>query len=150
MYSAHAKHRVTTAIAGLLIAGSGLLAAATSSAADSQPAAGTGSGTSTTSASAPAAAPGTTASPAKLPAQAAAEPRGRVISRLPLSIRERATSDSRYLGAFPSGAVISLHCKVVGQKVEGNNLWYQLGNGHPGYVAARYVQNLSAVPYCRA
>lgn len=38
--------------------------------------------------------------------------------------------------------------KVVGQNVDGNNLWCLLGNGRPGYVAARYVQNLGAVPSC--
>jgi hypothetical protein len=155
MYSAHAKHRVTTGIAGLLIAGSGLLAATSAYAADPKP----GTGADTGAAAAPAApaqgstpAGGTTAAAptsADQQAQAAAEPRGKVVSRLPLSIRAMATSNSRYLGAFQPGTVIWLHCKVVGQNVEGNKIWYKLGNVRPGDVSARYVQNLSVVPYCK-
>lgn len=173
MYSAHARHRVTAGIAGLLIAGSGLLAATSAYAADPKPGTGTDNGT--------AAAPAAPAAPAQdaqgaqgphgaqgahgsMPAggtsasaptsagqqtQAAAEPRGKVISRLPLSIREKATSNSRYLGALQPGTIIALHCKVVGQNVDGNKLWYQLGNGRPGYVSARYVDNLAVVPYCK-
>ena len=141
MYSAHAKPRVTAAIAGLLIAGSGLLVTITASAADAQPGAAPGYGTS----SAPAA--GGTTAPTNPPGQAA-EPTGRVVSQLPLSIREQPTTASAFLGSRTSGAVIHLHCKVVGQNVDGNTLWYELGDGRPGYVAARYVQNLSPVPYC--
>jgi hypothetical protein len=138
MYSAHARYRVTTGIAGLLIAGSGLLAATSAyAAAQPRPAV---PADSAASAAAPASAGQQT--------QATAEPRGRVVSRLPLTIREKATSASRSLGTFQPGTVIWLHCKVVGQNVDGNKLWYRLGNGRPGYVAARYVQNLSAVPYC--
>lgn len=155
MYASHAKHRLTTALAGLLIAGSGLLAATSASAADPQPGTGPAAGKPSTTAQAPAkgttSANGTTGSTAAAPAapaQVAAEPKGRVVSRLPLSIRARATTQSGYLGSFPSGAVIYLHCKVTGQNVDGNNRWYLLGNGHPGYVAARYVQNLSTVPWC--
>jgi hypothetical protein len=155
MYSALAKHRVTTGIAGLLIAGSGLLAATSASAAEPQPSTGSDTGT----AAAPAApaqgstpAGGTSAAAptsAARPGQAAWQPQGRVVSRLPLSIRAMATSNSRYLGALQPGAVVYLQCKVVGQNVDGNRLWYRLGNGRPGYVTARYVQNLAVVPYCK-
>lgn len=154
MYSAHARHRVTTAIAGLLIAGSGLLAATSAyAAADPRPGSGGDTGTAAAPArpaqgSTPAGGTSTAPAAADQPAQAAAEPTGRVVSRLSLSIREQPTSNSRYLGAVQPGAVIALHCKVVGQNVGGNNLWYLLGNGRPGYVAARYVQNLGAVPAC--
>jgi hypothetical protein len=147
MYSAHARHRVTTGIAGLLIAGSGLLAATSAYAAAPRPAVPADSSTGAASAVSSA----STAAPASAgeQTQATAEPQGRVVSRLPLTIREKATSNSRSLGAFQPGTVIWLHCKVVGQNVDGNKLWYLLGNGRPGYVAARYVQNLSAVPYCK-
>ncbi|RDG35520.1 SH3 domain-containing protein, partial [Streptomyces corynorhini] len=76
--------------------------------------------------------------------------KGKVVSRLPLHIRERATADSRSLGVLQPGAVVSLSCKVHGQNVGGNDLWYRLGDGRGGYVAARYVQNLAPVAYCRA
>lgn len=195
MYSAHAKHRVTTAIAGLVIAGSGLLATATVSVADAQPGTGTSTGTvavpaagtnaagsvavpgggtnAAGSVAVPAAGtavapshvvpgtnaagsaavpshvvPGTIATGATMtPALIAAEPRGRVTSRLTLSVRELSTSNSRLLGSLSSGSVASLRCKVVGQNVEGNKLWYRLAS-RPGYVSARYVDNLSPVAYC--
>lgn len=162
MYSAQPKHRVTTAIAGLLIAGSGLAVATSAYAADPQPVTGAGTGTASSPAapvqgSAPAqgtaSAPGSTgqdgqSGQAGQSAQAAAEPLGRVVSKLPLSIRAAATSDSSYLGSLQPGATITLHCKVLGQNVEGNNRWYRLGNGRAGYVTARYVENLSPVPWC--
>jgi hypothetical protein len=125
MYASHARRRITGALVGLVIAGTGVLA--TTSPAVAADATGKGAVAQTTK---------------------AAEPTGRVVSRLPLSIRQKPTTNSRYLGSFKPGTVIRLHCKVVGQNVDGNKLWYLLGNGRPGYVAARYVQNLSYVPYC--
>lgn len=83
------------------------------------------------------------------PGKAAAEPKGKVVSRTGLSIRSAPTTNSTRLGVIPSGKVIALYCKKVGQNVDGNKLWYLLGAGRPGYVSARYVQNLSPVPYCK-
>ncbi|MFD5750823.1 SH3 domain-containing protein [Streptomyces sp. NPDC127033] len=126
------------ALALLALAGSAALTAAPATAAPAPPAP-------------PAASPAPQgqASPAVQTQTPASEPKGRVVSRLTLSIRERPTSDSAYLGGLRPGAVIALSCKVVGQNVDGNRLWYRLGDGRPGYVAARYVENLSPVPYCR-
>lgn len=76
-------------------------------------------------------------------------PKGKVVSKLPLSVRERPTQSSKYLGALKPGTVVELSCKKHGSNVNGNDLWYLLGNGKPGYVAARYVQNLSPVPLCK-
>ncbi|MEV7084805.1 SH3 domain-containing protein [Streptomyces sp. NPDC093085] len=87
--------------------------------------------------------------PAAPQAAPAAEPTGRVVSRLPLAVRQRPTAHSTYLGSVQPGAIIPLSCKVVGEDVDGNSLWYRLGDGRPGYVAARYVHNLAPVPYCR-
>ncbi|WP_329395126.1 hypothetical protein [Streptomyces melanogenes] len=42
-----------------------------------------------------------------------------------------------------------LQCKKNSQNVDGNRIWYKLGAGKPGWVAARYVQNLAPVPYCK-
>lgn len=129
MHATRVGRRGATALAGLLIAGAASLVATPATAAS------------------PGAGPDT-ASMAQ-PAKAAAEPRGKVVSRLPLSIRESATANSRYLGGIQPGAIIHLHCKVTGQNVDGNRLWYKLGNGRPGYVSARYVENLSPVAYCK-
>lgn len=78
----------------------------------------------------------------------ATPPEGKVVSRMTLSIREEPTSGSVYLGGLRPGTIIPLFCKVRGQNVDGNNLWYLLGDARPGYVAARYVENQSPVPYC--
>ncbi|QIQ06590.1 SH3 domain-containing protein [Streptomyces liangshanensis] len=118
------KRRITAALAVAILAGSGAMVAT------------------------PAAATGTTTPPEATTAVAAL-PKGKVVSRLPLSIRERPTTNSRYLGSFQPGTIITLYCKTRGQNVDGNNLWYLLGGSKPGWVSARYVQNLSPVSYCR-
>ncbi|MEU3465496.1 SH3 domain-containing protein [Streptomyces sp. NPDC006733] len=79
----------------------------------------------------------------------AAEPRGKIVANGGLWVRQEATTTSKRLNLLPQGAVVALQCKKVGQTVDGNKLWYRLGAGKPGWVAARYVQNLSAVPYCK-
>ncbi|MFI1179806.1 SH3 domain-containing protein [Streptomyces sp. NPDC020799] len=116
--------RTAAAGAAVLLAGSAALLAASPAGAEDAPA------------GAPAA-----------PAAAPAAPKGKVVARLPLSIREQPTSTSTFLGALKPGTVVELSCKKHGQKVEGNDLWYLLAT-KPGYVAARYVQNLSPVPAC--
>ncbi|MEW1717979.1 SH3 domain-containing protein [Streptomyces sp. NPDC093109] len=130
MHKLRLNHRAAAVLAAVVLAGSGALAA-TPAAADGP--AGTAPAT---------AAPAT---PATVPA---ALPKGRVVSRIALHIRERATSDSRSLGTLQPGATVPLLCKVHGQNVDGNDLWYRLGDGWSGYVAARYVQNLGPVPFC--
>lgn len=124
MYALGIKRRITAALTVVMIAGSGALAATPAGAAD-------------------------TTTPPEASVSVAALPKGKVVSRLPLSIRERPTSASRFLGSYQPGTVITLSCKVHGQNVEGNDLWYLLGGSKPGWVAARYVQNLSPVAYCR-
>lgn len=77
-----------------------------------------------------------------------APPKGKVVAKEPLSIRERPATAAKYLGALKPGSVIELSCKVHGQTVQGNDIWYLLA-GKPGYVSARYVKNLSPVPLCK-
>ncbi len=120
--------RTAAAGAAILLAGSGaLLAAAPAGAHSAQPTGGDVS-----------------AAPAVEPAA----PKGKVVSRLPLSIREQPKSASTFLGALKPGSVVELSCKKHGQKVDGNDLWYLLAV-KPGYVSARYVENLSPVPLCK-
>ncbi|MBR7675661.1 SH3 domain-containing protein, partial [Streptomyces daliensis] len=87
---------------------------------------------------------------AKEAGTASALPQGKVVSRITLNIREKPTTRSAYLGGLKPGTVVALYCKVRGQNVDGNNLWYLLGGPKPGYVAARYVKNLSHVDYCES
>ncbi|MCZ4125164.1 SH3 domain-containing protein [Streptomyces sp. H39-S7] len=78
-----------------------------------------------------------------------AEPRGKVVASGGLWVRQDPNTTSKRLNLLAQGAVVALQCKKAGQNVDGNKLWYRLGAGKPGWVAARYVQNLSAVPYCK-
>ncbi|MFE9247708.1 SH3 domain-containing protein [Streptomyces sp. NPDC007088] len=126
MRAPHAGHRVTAVLAGALMAGAAFATPALAAAPKDAPATGV-----------------VTAEQTK-----AAYPKGKVVSRLPLSIRERPTTDSAYLGSFEPGTVVSLRCKVHNQNVDGNDLWYKLSE-RKGWVAARYVKNLSYVPYCK-
>ncbi|MFJ3636823.1 SH3 domain-containing protein [Streptomyces sp. NPDC090112] len=50
-------------------------------------------------------------------------------------------------GKAASGSVVALQCKVNGEKVDGNAIWYKLADGS-GWIAARYAQNLNKVPFC--
>ncbi|MFE2493059.1 SH3 domain-containing protein [Streptomyces scopuliridis] len=136
MYTLRTGRRVASALAVLVIAASGPLAATPAGAAPA---------TESPAASSTAGGPPATRS-ANVPV---GEPKGKVVSRITLSIREEPTSHSAYLGGLRPGTVIPLVCKVRGENVDGNNLWYLLGGARPGYVAARYVENQSPVPYCR-
>ncbi|MGX1886604.1 SH3 domain-containing protein [Streptomyces sp. NPDC055287] len=73
---------------------------------------------------------------------------GRVTASTGVKIRSRATTYSRVLGSFHSGAKIALACKTYGQNVDGNHIWYKLGH-RSGWVTARYVKNLDYIPWCR-
>ncbi|MFB6978804.1 SH3 domain-containing protein [Streptomyces scopuliridis] len=136
MYRLRTGRRVASALAVLVIACSATLTAA--------PAGATQAAGSPAASSAAGDLPATRSAKAPLGA-----PKGKVVSRTTLSIREEPTSRSAYLGGLRPGTVIPLFCKVRGENVDGNDLWYLLGDARPGYVAARYVENQSPVPYCR-
>ncbi|MFJ3903301.1 hypothetical protein [Streptomyces sp. NPDC090025] len=40
-----------------------------------------------------------------------------------------------------------ISCKVKGENVNGNDLWYKLANGR-GWIAARYARNIGTIPFC--
>ncbi|MCT9088813.1 SH3 domain-containing protein [Streptomyces sp. ASQP_92] len=122
--------RMVTACAIAALAGSGiLLTAGGASAADPTPVAG----------------------PAQQAAPAAptAEPRSKVVAKGGLWVHQEATTAAQRLNLLPQGTVVALKCKKVGQPVDGNKLWYKLGADRPGWVSARYVQNLAPVAYCK-
>ncbi|MEU5434407.1 SH3 domain-containing protein [Streptomyces sp. NPDC020719] len=79
----------------------------------------------------------------------AAGPTGKVVANGGLWVHQDATTASKHLNLLPNGTVTALQCKKNSQNVDGNTLWYKLGAGKPGWVAARYVQNLAPVPYCK-
>ncbi|MFE9119956.1 SH3 domain-containing protein [Streptomyces sp. NPDC007172] len=123
--------RMAAASAVAVLAGSGiLLTAGGASAADPTPV-----GTS-----------GQQAAPA---APAAAEAKGKVVANGGLWVHQEANTTSKRLNLLPQGSVVALQCKKTAQNVDGNKTWYKLGANKPGWVTARYVQNLAAVPYCK-
>lgn len=74
---------------------------------------------------------------------------GEVTSPSGLTIRFGPTTASQAVGALPYKAVISIQCKVVGQTVDGNSLWYKIANTTGEWVTARYVANIGPAPsYC--
>ncbi|MDG9702300.1 SH3 domain-containing protein [Streptomyces sp. DH37] len=79
--------------------------------------------------------------------------KGRVIARSGLNVRTHPNTHSRVLATLPYGKVIHIECKVRGQNVAGNNLWYKLDrkhHHHDGWVSARYVVNIGPAPhYCK-
>ncbi|GAA3081349.1 hypothetical protein GCM10020000_79060 [Streptomyces olivoverticillatus] len=66
------------------------------------------------------------AHPSTVSAVVVAPPKGKVVAKEPLSIRERPATAAKYLGALKPGSVIELSCKVHGQTVQGNDIWYLL------------------------
>ncbi|MFD3803172.1 SH3 domain-containing protein [Streptomyces sp. NPDC058619] len=50
-------------------------------------------------------------------------------------------------GKALTGDVVAVQCKVNGQTVDGNAIWYKLADGR-GWIAARYAKNLNKVPVC--
>lgn len=85
---------------------------------------------------------------------------GRVISRGPLKVRSRPTTRSEVLGQVQPNRRVEIECKSYGESVDGNRIWYRLRNeygagpeakayGKERWVAARYVENLTQVRYCR-
>lgn len=96
---------------------------------------------------------------------------GKVVSKGPLKVRSKPTTQSRSVGRVSPNSKVEISCKENGQKVDGNRLWYRLaekyddgendgrenGVARPDrgtydkerWVSARYVRNLTHVKYCR-
>ncbi|MFD6878791.1 MULTISPECIES: SH3 domain-containing protein [unclassified Streptomyces] len=75
-------------------------------------------------------------------------PKARIVSPgKGLGIRSGPGTGYAEKGKAATGTVVALQCKVNGQKVDGNSIWYKLADG-TGWIAARYAQNLNKVPFC--
>lgn len=84
-----------------------------------------------------------------VPVQAADGPFGRVIANGGLRVRTDPLLSSGTSGLIPQGNVIPIDCKVRGDNVDGNNLWYALPGVGNEWVSARYVANVGPAPaYC--
>ncbi len=77
---------------------------------------------------------------------AAAKFSGRVIARIGLKARQEPRLGSPVVALLQYQQVIGIDCKVNGDDVGGNKLWYRLAGYKSAYAAARYVTNIGAVP----
>lgn len=112
-------------------------------------AAGLSVGTFGTASAAPATAPLTT--PTLLPASGLGMFGHVVNAPKGLNIRTKPTTKSTKLGKLPNGYHVEIACKVKGQKVKGNSIWYGMEtrpDGPSGWVSARYVVNEVNIPWC--
>lgn len=73
--------------------------------------------------------------------------RGVVIAKPGILIRSQPTTASHEKGFIPRGEIVWIDCKVDGQDVWGNAIWYKI-KSHNGFIAARYVKNVDHIPYC--
>ncbi|MEV7546953.1 SH3 domain-containing protein, partial [Streptomyces sp. NPDC089915] len=64
-----------------------------------------------------------------------------------LGIRSGPGTGYAKTGKVANDTVVALQCKVDGEQVGDNAIWYKLADGR-GWIAARYALNLNKVPYC--
>ncbi|MFS8197632.1 SH3 domain-containing protein [Streptomyces sp. CWNU-52B] len=125
MSAPHTGHRIVSVLAGVLLAGTALAspAAATGHRSDPGPASVT-----------------TPAGPA-----AAFVYKGRVIARPAVNVRQNPNTSRPPVRSIPYGTVVELKCKANGEVVDGNPRWYLLKD-KSGWVAARWIENITAAP----
>ena len=71
---------------------------------------------------------------------------GRVTTATLILVRVPTTRANSH-GGLTRGTLVHITCRLRGQEVRGNSLWYNLPHGL--WVSARYVSNVGAVPaYC--
>ncbi|MFJ3978202.1 hypothetical protein [Streptomyces sp. NPDC090021] len=51
---------------------------------------------------------------------------GKVVSKGPLKVRSKPTTESRAIGHVKPNSKVEIECKKYGQKVDGNRIWYRL------------------------
>ncbi|NDZ81362.1 SH3 domain-containing protein [Streptomyces sp. SID10853] len=73
--------------------------------------------------------------------------KGRVITKAGVLVRSGPSQRYRVVGSYSYNSIIPIVCKVRGQNVSGNILWYKTAKGN--FVSARWVSNVGAIPpYC--
>ncbi|WP_328332571.1 MULTISPECIES: SH3 domain-containing protein [unclassified Streptomyces] len=71
--------------------------------------------------------------------------KGRVISRTGVLVRSGPSQRFRVVGSYSFNSIVPIVCKVRGQNVQGNDLWYKTPKGN--FVSARYIANIGAIPH---
>lgn len=72
---------------------------------------------------------------------------GKVITKNAQSVHAGPTTKAKRVGSRHGGGRVSLKCKLRGETVDGNDIWYLLAD-REGWMAARYVKNHHPVPWC--
>jgi hypothetical protein len=62
-----------------------------------------------------------------------------------LNIRQGPGTGWPVIGSLAAGTVTGVTCKVNGTVIDGNPRWYRLAT-RPGWISARYAQNLNGIP----
>ncbi|MDF3293157.1 SH3 domain-containing protein [Streptomyces silvisoli] len=76
--------------------------------------------------------------------------KGRVVARHSVVIRSGPSTRYQAVGHLDSGRVVRIVCKVRGQRVRGNAIWYKLDTRQREWVSASYVKNVGRLPrWCR-
>ncbi|MET9532292.1 MULTISPECIES: SH3 domain-containing protein [unclassified Streptomyces] len=70
--------------------------------------------------------------------------KGRVTARTGVLVRSGPSQRYRVVGSYSYNSIIPIVCKVRGENVLGNNLWYKTPKGN--FVSARYVANVGSIP----
>ncbi|MDI2130373.1 SH3 domain-containing protein [Yinghuangia seranimata] len=102
-----------------------------------------------TAGAAPASAPA--AAPSMLPASGLGMFGHVVNAPKGLNIRSKPNAGSKKLGSLANGYHVEIACKVKGQNIKGNKIWYAMEsrtNGPAGWISARYVVNETNIPWC--
>lgn len=63
-----------------------------------------------------------------------------------LRLRSAPNRGSAIIRVVPQGSIVNIFCKVGGENVDGNPLWYLLTDGTWAWGAARYIDNIGAAP----
>ncbi|WP_405775475.1 SH3 domain-containing protein [Streptomyces sp. NBC_00859] len=88
-----------------------------------------------------------TAYKARTSAAATSYYKGRVTTRAGVLVRSGPSQRYRVVGSYSYNSVVLIKCKVRGQNVNGNSLWYKTPQGN--FVSARYIANIGNIPhYC--
>ncbi|GAA1881274.1 hypothetical protein GCM10009753_06010 [Streptantibioticus ferralitis] len=76
--------------------------------------------------------------------------KGRVVARHGVVVRSGPSTRYRVVGRLASGRIVHIICKVRGQQVRGNSIWYKLDTRPREWVSASYVKNMGRIPrWCR-
>ncbi|MFF9204657.1 SH3 domain-containing protein, partial [Streptomyces sp. NPDC014986] len=69
-----------------------------------------------------------------------------VVTAPSLALRSAPTRGSQVIRYAHKGEVVSIFCKVPGDKVDGNPLWYLLTDGTWAWGPARHIDNIGPAP----